>query len=128
MASHNRACSKGANFKTINKPSAIQSIFGIPTKALAKPRAPAPGPDFSASLEAQERFAVAVCIMLVPYSITEAATIYMPRVSWPPQVRAECQHDSRCQQYCMSAEHATQQLLHGASSIIAYLCDECAFV
>jgi hypothetical protein len=71
VASHTRGCSRGAHNKPYIKENAFKNIFASATKAVTKPRAPAPGPHFSVSHETLERFYMAVCIMLVMYSVEE---------------------------------------------------------
>jgi hypothetical protein len=90
VASHTRGCSRGANNKPYYKENNLKSIFSSVTKALAKPRAPAPVPDFSVyvSHETLGHFTVAVCVMLVWYSVEEANSSLTPQVVWPFEVRA----------------------------------------
>jgi hypothetical protein len=77
VAQQAHGCTKGAHSKANHKTDPIKSLLGSPAWALLKSRArytPAPGPDFSVSLETEERFVVAVCNMLVWYSIREATS------------------------------------------------------
>jgi hypothetical protein len=77
VAQQAHGCTKGAHSRATQKTDTIKSLLGRPPWALLKSRArytPAPGPDFSVSLETEERFVVAVCNMLVWYSIREATS------------------------------------------------------
>jgi hypothetical protein len=77
VAQQAHGCTKGAHSRATQKTDTIKSLLGRPPWALLKSRArytPAPGPDFYVSLETEERFAVAVCHILVWHSIREATS------------------------------------------------------
>jgi hypothetical protein len=77
MAPQAHGSHKGAQTKATCRKDIIKSLLGSATQALLKSRArftPAPGPDFSVSLETEKRFVVAVCNILVWHSIREATS------------------------------------------------------
>jgi hypothetical protein len=77
MAPQARGCPKGAYSKATRKQDSSKSLLDNITWPVLKSRArntPAPGPGFSVSLETEKRFVVAVCHMLVWYSIKEASS------------------------------------------------------
>jgi hypothetical protein len=88
VASQTRGCSRGAYNKP--KDDKMKSIFASATKAVKRPRAPAPGPGFSVTVrnETLGHFFMAVCIMLVMYSVEEVHSNYPSQVAWGYQVRA----------------------------------------
>jgi hypothetical protein len=68
MAPQAHGFNSGAYCKANYKKDAINSLLSSATQALLKSGArytPAPGPDFSVSLETEERFVVALCTILV---------------------------------------------------------------
>jgi hypothetical protein len=68
---------KGAHSKATHKKDTIMSLLGGSPLALLKSRArstPVPVPVFSVSLETEERFVVAVCSVLLWYSVREATS------------------------------------------------------
>jgi hypothetical protein len=72
MAAHNRGCAKGAYKQCNYKEDTIKALVGSATQALLELCAPAPGSDFAVSHKTHEHFIVAVCIILVCYSLKEA--------------------------------------------------------
>jgi hypothetical protein len=88
VASHTRGSSRGAYNKP--KDNKVNSVFASATKAVTRPRAPAPGSGFSVTVshETLGHFTMAVCIMLVMYSVDEVHSSYPIQVAWGYQVRA----------------------------------------
>jgi hypothetical protein len=95
MVPHNRGCGKGAYTKGNFKQDTIKSFIGSATQDLLKSCAPAPGSDFAVSQKTHEHFTVAVCIILMWYSLKEA-TISVNAEKPRAQVRA-----GPVQQHCV---------------------------
>jgi hypothetical protein len=106
MVPNTRGCNKGV-YKPTHKQDTLNSLMGSPIKSLLKSRAPAPGPDFSVSLETQERFLVAVCTILVWIAIKNATSDTISYKEMWLQVR----------QACFGAEPVVQQL-HGLGAVL----------
>jgi hypothetical protein len=86
MAPKAHGFTKGAYSKPTCRKDAVKSLFCSPIWAVLKSRArctPAPGRSFSVSMETEERLVVAVCNVLVWYSIKESiSTIISYEEMW----------------------------------------------
>jgi hypothetical protein len=103
MAPQAHGCTKGAHSKAAHKKDIIKSLLGSSPWALLKSGArctPVPGPDFSVSLETEERFVVAVCNVLVWHSIREATSNIISDKEMCLQVRTASLTEGLAQPLC----------------------------
>jgi hypothetical protein len=103
MAPQAHGSHKGAHSKATHKKDTIKSLLGSSPLALLKSRTrytPAPGPDFSVSLETEERFVVAVCNVLVWHSIREATSNIISDKEMCLQVRTASLTEGLAQPLC----------------------------
>ncbi|KAF6258732.1 hypothetical protein COO60DRAFT_1638952 [Scenedesmus sp. NREL 46B-D3] len=82
MQTRNRGCGKGASTKNGYRKTVITSPVSSTSQALLKPCVPVKSSDFAVSHKTHEHFLMAVCIILVWYSITEATSSIGNRNSW----------------------------------------------
>ncbi|KAF6258730.1 hypothetical protein COO60DRAFT_1638950 [Scenedesmus sp. NREL 46B-D3] len=82
MPTRNCGCGKGASTKNGYRKTVITSLVSSTSQALLKPCVPVKSSDFAVSHKTHEHFLMAVCIILVWYSITEATSSIGNRNSW----------------------------------------------